>query len=143
MNLECQCIDSFCLKFLYLGFILFLHFIIWTVPIVNTVSCEANNFLIPGVAFETCIFSVFLLFLLILEYLEQVLPLKEIKEGGIFSKVPDWTPLVLFKIKIKQNPGCARKEYNVIFKLIHQNIRAYPRSKKRALINYLENVIVY
>ena len=86
-------------------------------------------------------FSVFLLFLLILEYLEQVLPLKEIKEA--FSKVSDWKPLVFFKIKIKQNPGYARKEYNVIFEHIHQNIRAYPRSKKRALINDLENVIVY
>ena len=51
-------------------------------------------------------------------------------EGDIFSKFPGWKPLLLFKIKIKQNPGCQNKEYNVDFKHFHQNIRAYHRSKK-------------
>ena len=31
---------------------------------------------------------------------------------------------ILLKMKIKQNPGCPKKEYNAIFKHIHQNIRA-------------------
>ena len=30
-------------------------------------------------------------------------------EGGMFSKAPDWKPLFLLKIKIKQNPGCPNK----------------------------------
>ena len=47
-------------------------------------------------------------------------------EGGIFSKFPDGEPLSLFKIKIKQNPGCPNKEYNVAFKHFHQNIGAGP-----------------
>ena len=38
--------------------------------------------------------------------------------------------MFLLNIKIKQNLGCPSKEYNAIFKHIHQNIRAYPRSKK-------------
>ena len=51
-------------------------------------------------------------------------------EVGIFVKAPDWMPLFLLKIKIKQNPGYPNKEYNVIFKHIHQNNRVYRRSKK-------------
>ena len=46
-------------------------------------------------------------------------------------------------MKIKQNPGCQNKEYNVNIELIHQNIRAYPRRKKSALINHLKNIIAY
>ena len=61
---------------------------------------------------------------------------------GIFIKAPDWEPLFLLKIKFKQNPGCPNKEYNAIFEHIHQNIRAYPRSKS-ALINDYENIIAY
>ena len=49
-------------------------------------------------------------------------------EGDIFSKAPDQKPLLLFKIKIKQTPSCLSKEYNVVFKHFHQNIRACPRS---------------
>ena len=41
-------------------------------------------------------------------------------ERGLFSK----------KIKIKQNSSFPNKEYNAIFWRIHQNIRAYLRSKK-------------
>ena len=51
-------------------------------------------------------------------------------EGDIFRKAPDWKPLFLLKIKIKQNPGCPNKEYNSIFEHIHENIRVYPRSEK-------------
>ena len=64
-------------------------------------------------------------------------------EVGIFVKAPDWMPLLLLKIKIKQNPGYPSKEYNVILKHINQNIRAYRRSKKSALINDYENIIAY
>ena len=39
-------------------------------------------------------------------------------------------------MKIKQNSDCPNKEYNAIFKHIHQNIRAYPRSKTQLLGNY-------
>ena len=58
-------------------------------------------------------------------------------EGGISSKFLDWKSLLfLLKIKIKQNPGCPNKEYNVVFKHFHQNIKAYSRSfKKSALTN--------
>ena len=51
-------------------------------------------------------------------------------EGGMFSKSPDWKPLFLLKTKIKQNPGCPNKEYNAIFKHIHENSRTCYRSKK-------------
>ena len=51
-------------------------------------------------------------------------------EGGIFIKAPNWMSLFLLKIKIKQNPGYPDKEYNVIFKHIHQNNRVYYRNKK-------------
>ena len=51
-------------------------------------------------------------------------------EAGIFCGAPDWKSLFLLKIKIKQNPSCQIKEYNAIFKHIHQNIMAYHISKK-------------
>ena len=51
-------------------------------------------------------------------------------EVDIFSWAPNKIPLILLKIKIKQNPGCLNKEYNAIFEHIQLNIRAYPRSKK-------------
>ena len=38
--------------------------------------------------------------------------------------------LIRVKIKITQNSGYPNKEHNVIFEHIHQNNRAYPRSKK-------------
>ena len=49
------------------------------------------------------------------------------EEGGNFSKAPDQKPLFLFKIKIKQNPACQSKEYNLASKHCRQNISAYPR----------------
>ena len=51
-------------------------------------------------------------------------------EGGISNNFPDRKPLFLFKIKVKQNPGYPNKEYNVVFKHFHQNIRAYHRIKQ-------------
>ena len=56
---------------------------------------------------------------------------------SIFSKVRDRKPLFLLKIKIKQNPGCPNKHYNVVFKHFRQNIRAYPRSKKICIDQWL------
>ena len=61
-------------------------------------------------------------------------------EVGIFGKVPDWKPSLLLKIKIKQNPGYPNKD---VFNHIHQNIRAYPKSKKSALIHDDENIVAY
>ena len=58
-------------------------------------------------------------------------------EVGIFVKAPDWMPLFLLKIKIKQNPGYPNKECNVIFKHIHQNFRAYCRSKQICIDQWL------
>ena len=54
---------------------------------------------------------------------------------------PDRMHLFLLKVKIKQNPRYLNKKYNAIFEHIHLNIRAYPRSKKYALINDYENII--
>ena len=62
----------------------------------------------------------------------------------VFSKAPNWKPLFLLKIKIKQNSDCSNKEHNAIFKHIHQSIRAYFRSKKKSgLINGWENIFAY
>ena len=49
---------------------------------------------------------------------------------GIFSKALNWKPLLLHKIKIKQNPGCPIKECNAIFENIHQDIRVSQKQKK-------------
>ena len=37
----------------------------------------------------------------------------------------------MLNIKTKQNPGFPNKEYNAVFKYIHQDVRAYARSKKK------------
>ena len=55
-------------------------------------------------------------------------------EGDVFSKAPDWKPLFSLKIKMKQNPGCSNKEYNVIVKYFHQNTRVYLRSKIKSAL---------
>ena len=70
--------------------------------------------------------SLLVLNLFISEYLDKILPWKEMKL--IFS-VKLQTEQLLLKIKIKQNPGCLNKEYNAIFEYIHLEIKAYPRSK--------------
>ena len=63
-------------------------------------------------------------------------------EGGIFSKTPK--SLFSLKIKIKQSSGCPNKECNAIFMHINQNIRAYPRSKKKIeLIKDSQNIFAY
>ena len=74
--------------------------------------------------------------LFIFEYLGKIFPWKG-NEIGIFSKAPDWIPLSLLKIKIKQNPGCPDKKYNAILEYIHHNIMAYPRSKKICIDQWL------
>ena len=55
-------------------------------------------------------------------------------ETGIFSKAPHSKSLFLLKRTIKQNPGWSNKNYDAIFKDIHQNIRTYPRSKKKSAL---------
>ena len=64
-------------------------------------------------------------------------------EGGVFSKAPKRKPLLLLKMKIKQNSDCPNKEYNVFFKHIHQNTGPIPEEKKSTLINDWENIIAY
>ena len=50
----------------------------------------------------------------------------------------------LLKVKIEQSSGCPNKEYNAIFKHINQNIRAYPRSKKKSeLIKDSQDIFSY
>ena len=62
-------------------------------------------------------------------------------EGGISSEASNWKSLFL------QSPRCPSKEYDAIFRHIHQKIRVYPRSKKKkkksALISGWENIIAY
>ena len=41
---------------------------------------------------------------------------------------------------LKEIPGWPNKESNLAFKHFHQNIRAYPRSKKDALTNDWESI---
>ena len=68
-----------------------------------------------------------------MEYLDQISPLKELKETHQTEN------LFLFEIKIQQNPGCPNKEYNAIFKHIHQNIKAYTKSKNTCIDQLLGN----
>ena len=77
-------------------------------------------------------FVIFVLvsFKLISEYLDQILPQKEMKE--VFS-VRLHTENLYFCLRQKLNEIQATKMrniYNSIFEQIHQNTRAYPRSKK-------------
>ena len=59
----------------------------------------------------------------------------------IFCKAPHWKPWFLLKIKIWKNPGRVNEEHNGIFKHIHQDIRAYSRSKnKSVLVNDWEDI---
>ena len=59
------------------------------------------------------------------------------KEVGIVSKSPDWIPLFLLKVKIKQSSDWPNKEYNAVLEHIHQNIMVYPRSKKICIDQWL------
>ena len=63
-------------------------------------------------------------------------------EVGIFSKALDWKPLFLLKIKIKQNPGCPNKEYNISSTFIRISV-PIAEVKKSVLINCYENIIAY
>ena len=58
-------------------------------------------------------------------------------KGGIFIKALDQKSLLLLKVKVKQNLGCPNKEYNTVFKHIHRNFRAYSRSKKNCIDQWL------
>ena len=68
--------------------------------------------------------------------------LMEEEEGCIFSIAPGWKPLLLLKIKVKQNPGCPNEEHNAIFEHIPKNIWVNRRNKKRsAYINDWKNIV--
>ena len=96
----------------------------------------------PALLVNFCYFwkdkSLLILSLFISEYLDQIPPYREMKEG-LSVKLQNEN-MFLLKIKIKQNPGCPNKGYNAILKYIHQNIRAYTSRKKTELINDWENI---
>ena len=86
----------------------------------------------------------FIFNLFISEYLYHILPCSmEGDEGDIFSNAPDWKALFLLKAEIKQNPGFPSKEYNSIFELICQNIRAYPRRKKNLHWSMIRKILLH
>ena len=122
---------SFC--FVYFAFIFMLHFCIQILIIMNIQWSKQPDYTwsyLWNLNFVVC-FSYFWKDKLFLVW--NVFRPNSSMEGderGIFSKAPDWKLLFLLKIKIKQNTVCTNKEYNVIFTHIHQNIVAYPRSKK-------------
>ena len=67
--------------------------------------------------------------ILVLDYLLEIwrrVKLTHLPEKTTLKK----SSLNRVKIKITQNSGYPNKEHNVIFEHIHQNNRAYPRSKK-------------
>ena len=67
--------------------------------------------------------------LFISEYLDKIRPWKKIEFA--FSLKPETECLCFFfKIKIEKNPGYANKEYNVIFKHIHQDNKVNRRRKR-------------
>ena len=112
---------------------MFLHLTIYTIIIMKilwsklpryTWSCFWNmNFLVRFYYFWKYRFLL-ILKVFICECLHQILPWKEIKEA--FPRRLQNKKLFL----PKQNPGCPNKEYNAVFKHIHQNIKAYWRKQK-------------
>ena len=78
--------------------------------------------------------------LFISECLDQIPPWNEMKE--VFS-VKLQNKKLLLEIISKQNLGCPNKEYNVILKHIHQNIRAYPRSKENLHWSMIGKVLLH
>ena len=51
-------------------------------------------------------------------------------------KISESKTFVLSYFKVKNNPDCSNKEYNVVFKHFYHNITVFPKSKKKsALIN--------
>ena len=130
MNPENHWLNNFCLMILIKVSFCFctsvFRLIQWT-------SSEANRLVILEATFETCIFWVCFYFWKDKSYFNLIYfwickPNSSVEgdEGGIFEKSSRLKPFPYFllKIKIKQNPGCPNKEYNAIFKHIHQNIRA-------------------
>ena len=63
-------------------------------------------------------------------------------EGGIFNKASDWKRLFLLNIKTKKNPGCPNKEYNLVIKHFHRNIRVYQEVKKICMNQWLEKCCI-
>ena len=122
---------------------MFLHLTIYTIIIMKilwsklpryTWSCFWNmNFLVRFYYFWKYRFLL-ILKVFICECLHQILPWKEIKEAfpRRLQNKKRFLP--------KQNPGCPNKEYNAVFKHIHQNIKAYWRKQKSALINDWKNI---
>ena len=99
----------------------------WSKQPPYTWSCLLNLPFLVCFCYFWKVESLLVLNLFISEYLDKILPWKEMK---LTFSVKLLTEYLLLKIKFKQNLGCLNKEYNKIFEHIHQNIRVYPRSKK-------------
>ena len=51
-------------------------------------------------------------------------------EGGVFNNAPDWKPLLLLKIKIKQYPGCPVRIIMLSFNTFIRTLRGISDVKK-------------
>ena len=79
---------------------------------------EANSLLMLEIAFATCFFVVcFCYFVKDKSLLTLNLFISE-----RLDQIPPWNLCFLLETKIKQDPGCPKKEYNAVFKNI-QNVR--------------------
>ena len=111
------------------------------------ISSELNSLFMLGVVFETCIFLLFFFFffwkgksllilnLFILEYLDQIPPWKEMKEA--FQSRSRLKIYLCLRLKLNKTQTIQIRKYNTISKHIHQNIRAYTRSKKPCINQWL------
>ena len=140
MNPKSHWVENFYLKCLYLGFILFLHFSISTVIIMNimwskqppyTWSCLWN------LKFWCFFFwKVLAFFKRVSEYLDQILQWKEMKEAFLV-KLQTENLCFCLRWKLNKTQASQIKNINVVFNHIHQNIRTYPRSKKICIDQWL------
>ena len=134
-------LNNFCLKFLYLGFILFLHFSIYTVSLKNIQWSKQPRYNWSCLCIFYCIFVTFGKIDRCLFQADYFLIYRlKFLRGRRWKKHFQWCSrlktLFLLQIKIRLKSGCPIKEYNAIFKHIHQIIKAHSRSKKEsALIN--------
>ena len=79
--------------------------------------------------------SLLILNLFILEYLDQIPPWKEMKEA--FQSRSRLKIYLCLRLKLNKTQTTQIRKYNTISKHIHQNIRAYTRSKKSCINQWL------
>ena len=131
---------TFFLKIFYLVFVLLLHCSISVECYYDENPVNQAAFLYLKLPLKSSFFGMSWLFLerQVLAYFNIILFFQisrqkfqmEGDERNICGNAPDWKPLFLLKISIKRNLGFPFGEYNTFFRHIHQNIRAYPRSKE-------------